>query len=253
MILISGTLMAEPEIRRRKRNIRKVRENKMQYCPKCRVNIHGMKTACPLCQKKLDLKEPDQGSFPVFPKKKISSVTVMKILTFILAAFWILTWMLEFMIPDSSPVIRICQISAFFIWLDIFVINYYKYNILKTITLESYIVIVTVLITDILTGWHRWSITWVVPSMLFALMIATLIVSKAAGLHADEFIAYFYKAVHELVSLSGGGHGDALSPAGCGSGHFRFRGFKDGRGQEAEPVIPLKNSTDIWSQKSFRT
>ncbi len=182
--------MAEPEIRRRKRNIRKVRENKMQYCPKCRVNIHGMKTACPLCQKKLDLKEPDQGSFPVFPKKKISSVTVMKILTFILAAFWILTWMLEFMIPDSSPVIRICQISAFFIWLDIFVINYYKYNILKTITLESYIVIVTVLITDILTGWHRWSITWVVPSMLFALMIATLIVSKAAGLHADEFIAY---------------------------------------------------------------
>ena len=182
--------MAEPEIRRRKRNIRKVRENKMQYCPKCRVNIHGMKTACPLCQKKLDLKEPDQGSFPVFPKKKISSVTVMKILTFILAAFWILTWMLEFMITDSSPVIRICQISAFFIWLDIFVINYYKYNILKTITLESYIVIVTVLITDILTGWHRWSITWVVPSMLFALMIATLIVSKAAGLHADEFIAY---------------------------------------------------------------
>ncbi len=162
----------------------------MQYCPKCRVNIHGMKKACPLCQKKLELKEPDQGSFPVFPERKISSVTVMKILTFILAAFWILTWMLEFMIPGASPVIRICQISAFFTWLDIFVINYYKYNILKTITLEAYVVIVTVLITDILTGWHRWSITWVVPSMLFALMIATLIVSKAAGLHADEFIAY---------------------------------------------------------------
>ncbi len=162
----------------------------MQYCPKCRVSIHGRKKACPLCQKKLEYKGADEGNFPVFPEKKISSVTFMKILTFILAAFYILTWMLEFMIPDASPVIRICQIAAFFTWLDIFVINIFRYNILKTITMEAYVVIFTVIISDLLTGWHRWSITWVLPSILFALMIATLIVSKATALHADEFIAY---------------------------------------------------------------
>ncbi len=106
------------------------------------------------------------------------------------AAFYILTWMIGFMIPEADAVIRICQIAAFFVWGDIFVINYFKYNVLKTITIETIIIIIAVMITDILTGWHRWSVTWVLPSILFALMIATLIISKAARLHADEFISF---------------------------------------------------------------
>ncbi len=162
----------------------------MQYCPKCRVNIHGKKSACPLCQKKLEYKDYDDSSFPVFPEKKISSVTFMKILTFVLAAFCILTWMTGFMIPEADAVIRICQIAAFFTWGDIFVINYLRYNVLKTVTIETLIVIIAVVVTDLLTGWHRWSVTWVIPSILFALMIATLIISKAARLHTDEFISY---------------------------------------------------------------
>ncbi|MCR4591414.1 MAG: hypothetical protein K5668_11425 [Lachnospiraceae bacterium] len=162
----------------------------MQYCPKCRVNIHGKKKACPLCQKKLEYKDFDDSSFPVFPERKISSVTFMKILTFILAAFCILTWMVSFMVPEADAVIRICQIVAFFIWVDVFIVNYLRFNLIKTITIETLIVMTAVLIADILTGWHRWSVTWVVPSILFALMIATLIISKAARLHADEFISY---------------------------------------------------------------
>lgn len=162
----------------------------MQYCPKCRVKIHGAKKACPLCQKKLEYKDCDEGSFPVFPERKISSVTFMKILTFILAAFCILTWMVGFMVPETEAVIRICQIVAFFVWADTFVINYFRYNIIKTFTVEAFIVMFAVIITDTFTGWHRWSVTWVLPSILLAIMIATLIVSKVSKLHADEFIAY---------------------------------------------------------------
>ena len=162
----------------------------MQYCPKCSVSIRGNKKVCPLCQKKLEPGSPDMGNFPVFPEKKISSVTFMKILTFLLAAFIIITWMVSFMFPDTGAVVRICQISAFFIWGDVFVINYYKYNVLKTVTVETFVLIIAVVVSDIFTGWHRWSITWVVPSILLAVMITTLIISKASRLHADEFIAY---------------------------------------------------------------
>ncbi len=49
---------------------------------------------------------------------------------------------------------------------------------------------IAVLVTDLLTGWHRWSVTWVIPSMLLVMMIVTLIISKAARFHADEFISY---------------------------------------------------------------
>ena len=176
------------------------RRQKMQNCPKCRVQILGNKRVCPLCQKKLETGNAETGNFPVFPERKISSVTFMKILTFLLAAFCILTWMVGFMFPATEAVIRICQISAFFIWGDVFVINYYKYNVLKTITIETFVIILAVVISDLFTGWHRWSITWVVPSILFAVMIATLIVSKAAKLHADEFIAYLM--IDSLVALS---------------------------------------------------
>ncbi len=162
----------------------------MQYCPKCDVKIHGRKTVCPLCQKKLEQTGFDEGIFPVFPERKFSSVTIIKILTFIVAAFYIISWMISFMVPAAEAVIRICQIAVFFAWVDVFVINYFKYNILKTITIQTFIVTLVILITDIFTGWHRWSVTWVIPSILLALMIATLIVSKASSLHADEFISY---------------------------------------------------------------
>ncbi len=179
-----------------------MRRIRVQYCPNCRINIHGKKKACPLCQKKLEYKDHDGSSFPVFPERKISSVTFMKILTFILAAFWILTWMIGFMVPEADAVIRICQISAFFIWADIFVINFLRVNLLKTVTMETIIVIAAILITDLLTGWHRWSVTWVIPCILFALMIATLIISKATRLHADEFISYLMlDSIMALIQL----------------------------------------------------
>jgi len=175
------------------------RRQKMQYCPKCRVSIRGNKKVCPLCQKKLEPGQIETGNFPVFPERKISSVTFMKILTFLLAAFYIITWMVGFMFPETDAVMRICQISAFFIWGDVFVINYYKYNVLKTITVEAFIVILAVLISDLITGWHRWSVTWVVPSILLAVLLATHIVSRVSKLHADEFIAYLM--VDSLIAL----------------------------------------------------
>ncbi len=44
----------------------------MQYCPKCKINIRGHKTCCPLCQGQLQ-GEPEKNPFPVLAKPKVRS------------------------------------------------------------------------------------------------------------------------------------------------------------------------------------
>ena len=55
----------------------------MQYCPKCKVKVRGYKTECPLCQGRLT-GTPESPAYPVL-KKRVSRVSLLKILTFILA------------------------------------------------------------------------------------------------------------------------------------------------------------------------
>ena len=57
----------------------------MQYCPKCRINIRGNKSCCPLCQGEL-AGEPAEDVFPVLVPRKISQASLLKIATFCFAA-----------------------------------------------------------------------------------------------------------------------------------------------------------------------
>ena len=59
----------------------------MQICPKCKVNIRGNKSCCPLCQGKLKNVEGEASpSFPTIKRKKISNITFLKVCTFLFVA-----------------------------------------------------------------------------------------------------------------------------------------------------------------------
>ena len=163
----------------------------MQYCPKCKVNIRGEKYCCPLCQGKIkEIDDNINDPFPTLPRKKISNITFFKVVTFIFIALEIIFETINFQTDGKYPFVGITMLGLLVAWITIITTMYLRNNLIKIITWEVVVAIVVDIYIDQKTGFHGWSVMWMVPSTLLALAIATVITAKVLKLRLDEYILY---------------------------------------------------------------
>ena len=163
----------------------------MQYCPKCKVNIRGEKYCCPLCQGKIkEIDDNINDPFPTLPRKKISNITFFKVVTFIFIALEIIFETINFQTDGKYPFVGITMLGLLVAWITIITTMYLRNNLIKIITWEVVVAIVVDIYIDQKTGFHGWSVMWMVPSTLIGLAIATVIVAKIMKLRMDEYILY---------------------------------------------------------------
>lgn len=165
----------------------------MQYCPKCKVKVRGYKTECPLCQGRLT-GTPDDPVYPVL-KKRVSRVSLLKILTFILAVIVILMLSARFILvhqignTDAAwPGIIIT--GSIVVWIDLVVAIMLRGNILKLVTFEGYAVILISYLTDRAFGNRGWDIAWTIPITLMALLIFTIVIGLVTKAHLEDYVYY---------------------------------------------------------------
>ena len=163
----------------------------MQYCPKCKVKIRGKKSCCPLCQGKLREEEGQLNApFPTLKKKKISNITFLKVITFIFIASEIIFGTINIQTDSAYPFIGVTMLGIFVAWITALTTMYLRNNLIKVITWEVVVAIVVDIYIDLQTGFHAWSVNWMVPATLIGLAIATFIIAGAQKLRLDEFILY---------------------------------------------------------------
>ena len=163
----------------------------MQYCPKCKVNIRGRKECCPLCQGQLRLIDGEpEAPFPTLKKKKISNITLFKMVTFIFIAMEIVFITLNIQTGKVYPVFGILILGFLVAWVTFITTMYIRNNLIKVITFEVVVAIIVDIYVDIRTGFHGWSVMWMVPGTLLGLAIATIITAKVLKLRLDEYILY---------------------------------------------------------------
>ena len=170
----------------------------MQYCPKCRVSIKGNKTGCPLCGGRLT-GEPEPGGFPVIEKSKISHMSVVKLATFCCLSVFIILMALEVLYNFKLPWVPFVVIIMLIAWGDLMVGVYFRSNFIKMFAIETYLIMVTCLIADLLTGFHGWSVAFVFPIGFLVLVLVTIGVGRGARLRLEEYIIYL--AVAMLLSM----------------------------------------------------
>lgn len=169
----------------------------MQICPKCKVKLRGNKECCPLCQGKLKETEGDIGvSFPIIKKKPISNITFLKVCTFLFVASEIVFIAINVMTKGEHSFIGPVMLGLLVAWITIITTIYMRNNIIKVITWEVVVAIVVDIYIDMRTGWHGWSVEWMVPSTLVALAVVTIVIAAALKLRLDEYILYI---VFDLV------------------------------------------------------
>jgi hypothetical protein len=163
----------------------------MQYCPKCKVNIRGRKSCCPLCQGQLrEIEGSENAPFPVIKKKKITNVTLFKIVTFIFIAAEIVFGTINIQTGGNYSFIGVTMLGILAGWITIITTLYLRNNLIKVITFEVVAAIIIDIYIDLKTGFHGWSLMWMVPGTLIGLAIATILIAKIVKLRLDEYILY---------------------------------------------------------------
>ncbi len=181
----------------------------MQVCNKCNIRIRGRKECCPLCQGKLNETEGDENlAFPILEKRKITSITFLKVCTFISLVALIVFGTVNIMTDGAFPFIGPVILGVIVAWIDIVATMYLRNNIIKVITFEVVVAIVVDLYVDLRTGFYGWSVNWMIPMTLIGLAIATIITATIMGLRLDEYILYivfdFVMALLQIICIRNG-------------------------------------------------
>ena len=170
----------------------------MQYCPKCRISIRGNKTECPLCGGRVT-GEPETGGFPILERNRFSHMSVVKVGTFCLLTFFIIMMSLEILYDFKLAWVPFAVMGALIAWGDLMVGIYYRNNLIKTLFIETYLAMAVCILIDTLTGWHGWSLAYVLPIGFVLLVFVTIGVGRAANLRLEEYIIYIFVTI--LLSM----------------------------------------------------
>ncbi len=181
----------------------------MYYCPKCKITIRGDKQCCPLCEGKIldkdgmkraaidetlydidDLEDGYNKAFPVLNERKITGVTFVRICTFLLAVIIVICLALRYLFGDIMSWTGVTILGSIVVWLDILAIMRYRYNLLKVLMVEMIVAIVVDYYIDKITGFHGWSVVWMIPFGLAGHALVTFLIAKLVKLRFEEYIIY---------------------------------------------------------------
>ncbi|MCR5404611.1 MAG: hypothetical protein K6E91_12455 [Butyrivibrio sp.] len=181
----------------------------MQYCRKCNVKIRGRKECCPLCQSQLQEVEGNENpAFPTLERRKISNITFLKVCTFLFIASEIIFGTVNIMTNGEYSFIGPVMLGIFVAWIDVIATMYLRNNLIKVITFEVLVAIVVDYYVDIKTGFHGWSVQWMIPMTLIGLAIATILIAKVLKLRLDEYILYivldFVISLFQIIFIRNG-------------------------------------------------
>ena len=168
----------------------------MNYCEQCKVSVTGQRSRCPLCQSVLrDEGEPYEEVFPVIPTVYNRFQFFFKLLIFASAVLGIVSAVINLLLPQSGVWSLFVLGGIGCLWVFLFIAVRKRNNIPKNILWQVAVTILFCLLWDLFTGWHGWSVDYVVPSICVAAMAALAVTAKVFRLVVGDFLFYLLISV----------------------------------------------------------
>ena len=168
----------------------------MKYCEQCKVSDTGQRSRCPLCQSVLrDEGEPYEEVFPVIPTVYNRFQFFFKLLIFASAVLGIVSAVINLLLPQSGVWSLFVLGGIGCLWVFLFIAVRKRNNIPKNILWQVAVTILFCLLWDLFTGWHGWSVDYVVPSICVAAMAALAVTAKVFRLVVGDFLFYLLISV----------------------------------------------------------
>lgn len=167
----------------------------MKFCEKCKVSVRDDSVHCPLCQRKLagaEEHEEEKAVFPIIPTLYSKHSLFIRLIILASIAGSVISIIINLLIPTKVFWALFVVIGVACVWLSLG-IAYRKMNNIPKIILHQVIAAAAlVLVWDWLTGWHNWSVDYVIPFLFVGANISLIIVALLLKLQISDFIFYCF-------------------------------------------------------------
>ncbi len=172
----------------------------MLWCSKCGVKLAGSPRYCPLCQEEPSgTAEPAGNVFPVIRPVKNVYRGLITFIGFCSVAVVIISVVVNIGIPKTGwwSVFVFAGLAS--LWVTFLVGMKKRRNIPKNILLQAIVLPIIVFLWDVLTGFHKWSLNFVIPILYGCSMIGMAVFARIRKLQGPDFIIYF--VILSIISI----------------------------------------------------
>lgn len=163
----------------------------MKVCEKCKINVVGTRTYCPLCQSELAVHDNCQNEiFPVLPPSEDRYYLLFRVLTFISITGAAISVLFNMMFSRESWWSLIVVATLGCVWTSVIIAIFKHKNILKYVLYQSLVILIFMIFLDYRMAWRGWSITYVLPLIFTVTMIVMYILSKVLRLETGDYMIY---------------------------------------------------------------
>lgn len=180
----------------------------MKYCEKCKVYVPSTREHCPLCQRPLT-QAPDQSPsfydeevFPYLPTIYHQHNLLIRTALFLSVVACVLCLTLNFLLmPDNWwSLFVLAGVGA--AWLTVAQAIRKRSSFCKHVLYQVVTIALVAVLFDLLTGFLRWSTTYVIPALCLFAMVVIGITAVIRRLRINDYIIYMLlSALFGIVPL----------------------------------------------------
>lgn len=163
----------------------------MRYCEKCKVAVEGSRKYCPLCQAETRcIDEDSRETFPLIPTVYKKYNLFFRILIFASVVAGVVSVLINMLIPTRIWWSFFVLLGIGSMWITLAIAVRKRRNIPKTVLYQVVVISLLAVLWDAITGWHSWSLDYVLPIVCTFAMIAMSIIARVLNLHFEDFVIY---------------------------------------------------------------
>ena len=162
----------------------------MRSCSRCGVKIRGEDSFCPLCQQRLPGRA-EEKLYPRIPTVYRQHELLFKCLIVLSAAAAVVCVAVNLLLPTCGFWSAFAVLGILCFWVSLAYAVRKKDNIPKNITVQVFLISVLSFGWDRLTGWHGWSLDFVIPIACGMAILSLFIIAKVMKLPSEDYILYF--------------------------------------------------------------
>ena len=166
----------------------------MRTCPECKVLVGGSDIRCPLCGAVLNGPDDGAAAEPLYPefgsaaKRHDPFPILAKIFAFVSILGVCICVLINLLVSGRMTWSLYVVGGVAAAWLTVGLHLMARINLNFQLLIDLCAVSLYLVLIDRLTGWHRWSIDYVIPILYIGIMIATVVLAVIFRVFWREYI-----------------------------------------------------------------
>ena len=147
----------------------------MRYCPHCKVKLENELEFCPLCDMETEPADGETADEYPYIRTRFSRRLLIKTITFLSVVIAAVSFLINHLVPTDSPWVFITAAAIVYVWISMMNVIRNARNPGSIMLCQLLTVSGLTFVIDYLTGFHRWSVNYVIPFLISGSAIAIVL------------------------------------------------------------------------------